>query len=553
LAIFTGSGAEKNLKSRPRTNLVLTGFMGTGKTAIGRVLAQRLNMDFVDTDQEIEALAGMTVNEIFARRGEEYFRRIEEEAVKKAASRQHCVIATGGGVVLRPQNVQALRESGYIVCLKASPEVICERVKDQLRPLLLPDGSEKRIREILTQREPFYREADWWLDTSFLDLETAVERIKKWFEEKINGGLLGYRQVWVELGPASYPIIIGSGLLSRLGEMVAERVSGRRCLLITNPTVGQHYAEPARASLEAAGMQVTMGVIPDGEEFKTLETAGKLFSAAVEGKLERDCPVIALGGGVVGDVAGFVAATYMRGVPLVQVPTSLLAQVDSSVGGKVAVNHPAGKNLIGAFYQPRLVLIDLNTLRTLPQREMRAGMAEVIKYGVIWDREFFSFLETALEEALALQEEALLPLVKRCCEIKAEIVSQDEREHGIRAFLNFGHTVGHAVEAVTSYTLYRHGEAVAIGMAAAGYLALEMGFWREEDFLALRQLLVRAGLPVSAPGISRRLLREFMEHDKKKQKGVLRWVIPKALGKVVIVDNIPEEMIESALAKIAVP
>ncbi|NLK51160.1 MAG: 3-dehydroquinate synthase [Syntrophomonadaceae bacterium] len=354
----------------------------------------------------------------------------------------------------------------------------------------------------------------------------------------------------VELGPRSYPVYIRAGCLKHLGKLIIQAGLGPKGLLVTNTTVADYYATLTQSSLEQAGLQVRSVAIPDGEAYKNLEWASRLYDAALEAQLDRRSPVIALGGGVIGDLAGFVAATYLRGVPLVQVPTTLLAQVDSSVGGKVAVNHIQGKNLIGSFYQPSLVVIDPHILKTLPARELIAGLAEVIKYGVIWDAEFFAFLEEKVEKALVLSMEVIEPIIARCCAIKAEIVKLDEREEGIRTLLNFGHTVGHAVETLTHYQVYRHGEAVALGMLAAGWIALELGRWSLSEFQRLRELLQRTGLPLHVPGADPRKLQELMVHDKKNLQGALRWVLPRSLGQAEINRQVPEELVRRALEKL---
>lgn len=354
--------------------------------------------------------------------------------------------------------------------------------------------------------------------------------------------------VFIDLGPRSYRIHIGYGLLGSVGEIVKGHFQGQKVMVVTNPTVNALYGKTVQDRLEKAGILTVVAEIPDGEEYKALSTAEGLYDLAYSRELDRKSPVIALGGGVVGDLAGFVAATYLRGVPFIQIPTTLLAQVDSSVGGKVAVNHPRGKNIIGAFYQPSAVIADLATLKTLPEREIRAGMAEVIKCGVIADRDFFGWLEENLEKALALDPAAMEKIVTASCRIKAAVVQQDETEQGLRAILNFGHTVGHAVESLTEYKAFRHGEAVAIGMSAAAKMAVRMGLLdkRESDRLVL--LLVRAGLPVDVPArLDREELVRSMRRDKKVISSRLTFVLPVAMGKVEMIRDVEEEVILSCL------
>jgi len=338
--------------------------------------------------------------------------------------------------------------------------------------------------------------------------------------------------VTVELGHRSYPIVIGTQLLDSVGPRIAESFGHVHATVITNPVVAKLYLERLAATLNEAGLQITTIEIPDGEEHKNLAWLTFIYDRLIEAHQDRACPIIALGGGVLGDLAGFAAATFLRGVPFVQLPTTLLAQVDSSVGGKAGINHPAGKNLIGAFYQPRLVLIDLNTLATLPRREFAAGMAEVIKYGAILDPDLFELVERELGRIFSQDEELLQHIVKVSCALKASVVARDECESGYRAILNFGHTVGHAIESLTEYKRYLHGEAVAIGMAFAARLSHLRGYCSQETVQRLRELLVRAGLPVDMP---RELLgRSFVltvEGDKKVASGKVKFVCLEGIGR----------------------
>jgi 3-dehydroquinate synthase len=351
----------------------------------------------------------------------------------------------------------------------------------------------------------------------------------------------------VSLGERSYQIMIGSGNLDQLGVSLRGLNLADRLCLVTNTTVGPLYGDRVKSVLVNSGYAVSYHEVPDGEEYKTLQSAAAIYDHMVGSGMGRDSAVVVLGGGVVGDLAGFVAATYMRGIPLIQVPTTLLAQVDSSVGGKVAVNHPLGKNLIGCFYQPRLVFADLQTLGTLPEREIRAGMAEVIKCGFIWDGAFFVFLEQHLERVLNREPEFLMEAVRRSCAIKAEIVSGDEREQGMRAILNFGHTIGHALESLTGYQVYRHGEAIAVGMAVAAAMAVNRGLLAAVDRERLVILLSRAGLPVSFHYPAQDILG-LLSHDKKMLMGRQRFILPLEIGRVEICSDLSEGEILSALS-----
>ncbi|HSN51203.1 MAG TPA: 3-dehydroquinate synthase [Woeseiaceae bacterium] len=349
------------------------------------------------------------------------------------------------------------------------------------------------------------------------------------------------RSITVELGERSYPIVIGSGLLGG-GFDLSAYVRGPDCLVVTNETVEPLYLDVLAANL--TGKQLRAISLPDGEAFKTLETVEDILDTLIEGGANRDTTIIALGGGVVGDIAGFAAACYMRGVAFIQVPTTLLAQVDSSVGGKTGVNHASGKNLIGAFHQPRAVLIDTSTLTTLPDRELKAGLAEVIKYGAIVDADFFAWLEANVEALLARDPQALAAAIRRSCELKAEIVAEDERESGRRAILNFGHTFGHAIERCQGYGEWLHGEAVAAGMVMAAKLGAGDVVVAER----IANLLERAGLPTRPPAIAPLDLLAAMGMDKKVQQKRLRFVLLRGLGEAFVTSDYDAARLDAVLA-----
>jgi 3-dehydroquinate synthase len=352
--------------------------------------------------------------------------------------------------------------------------------------------------------------------------------------------------IQVDLGPSSYPITIGSGLLTDRA-LLERQIPGRDLLIVTNTTVAKLYL--AKLNGGFAQRRIAECILPDGEQHKTLQTAGWVLDALVANKMNRDATVLALGGGVVGDIAGFAAACYQRGVGYVQIPTTLLAQVDSSVGGKTGVNHPGGKNLIGAFYQPRAVIADTDALRTLPDRELKSGLAEVIKHGCVWDPMLFNWLDRSLQQLLARDAEALTYAIARSCEIKATVVARDEREFDLRAILNFGHTFGHAIEAATGYQEYLHGEAVGLGMLIATDLSHRMGLVDAAVKERLRDILVRTGLPIEAPHIGAAKAYELMQMDKKVVGGAIRLVLLEKLGRAIITDQYPKAALEATLAE----
>lgn len=346
------------------------------------------------------------------------------------------------------------------------------------------------------------------------------------------------RKVRVELGQRSYDICIGHNILTGLARHLKGLSVGKKGAIITNPIIKKPYGDPIQQHLINEGFSITTIELPAGERYKTLRSVGKIYDILIEKKFERNSFIIALGGGVIGDISGFAAATYLRGIPYIQVPTSLVAQVDSSVGGKTGVNHPLGKNLIGAFYQPILVWIDVGVLKTLPRRELIAGMAEVVKYGVIADARFFNFIGENYKNVLSLEQKALIHTVARSCEIKAKVVSADEREKGQRAILNFGHTMGHAIETATDYRRYRHGEAVAMGMVFAARLASVLGMCQEDVHGRIERVCSSIGLRTSLPAAGFETLWDILQRDKKVINEKPRFVLPVRLGEVKIVDGI---------------
>jgi 3-dehydroquinate synthase len=356
------------------------------------------------------------------------------------------------------------------------------------------------------------------------------------------------KEIPVSLGERSYKIVVESGALRRIGKR-AERLGFHPPLaVITDPTVESHYGEITCKALQSQGYEIGMFTIAGGEICKNLDTVRDLYDRLVELRVERRGGIIALGGGLVGDIAGFTAATYLRGIRFIQVPTTLLAQVDASVGGKTGVDHAKGKNLIGAFHQPSLVVIDTATLKTLPAREIRCGLAEIIKHGIIGDQKIFQFVAEHLDDLLRTDEEAYLQLIPRNCRFKAKVVEQDEKESGLRAILNFGHTVGHAIESLTGYSRYLHGEAVAIGMLTEIAVGIMLGISPESLFDDLLDLLRRAGYPLDLPDLSGERMIEAMRHDKKVEQQIIRMIIPKRLGQVEIREIKDEKSIVQAWA-----
>jgi 3-dehydroquinate synthase len=357
----------------------------------------------------------------------------------------------------------------------------------------------------------------------------------------------------VNLPQNPYEIEIATGGLDSLGVRCARLKLGKKVMVVSNPVVFEHYGDRAIASLQQAGFDVSTCILPDGEQYKHLESIQKVYDLALAHRLERSSTLVALGGGVIGDMTGFAAATWLRGINFVQVPTTLLAMVDASIGGKTGVNHPQGKNLIGAFYQPRLVLIDPEVLTTLPVREFRAGMAEVIKYGIIWDEQLFGELEGSdrLDEMGCLGSELLQDIISRSCQAKADVVGKDEKESGLRAILNYGHTIGHAIESITNYQVINHGEGVAIGMVAAGQIAVKLQLWTQAEAQRQDAVIHKTGLPTTLPpGLELGKIVDLLYNDKKVKGGKVRFILPTKIGATQMVDDVTDELIHQILTAI---
>ncbi len=356
------------------------------------------------------------------------------------------------------------------------------------------------------------------------------------------------KKLRIDLADRSYDILIGRNLLPRVGEFLPNPKRVRRALVVTNPAVNKLYGQILSEGLQGAGLEVECIEVPEGETHKTLQDAQAVYDHLIENQYDRNTLLVALGGGVIGDMTGFIAATFLRGVPYVQVPTTLLSQVDSSVGGKTAVNHPKGKNLIGAFYQPQLVTIDLDSLRSLPADEFRAGMAEIIKYGVIEDPRLFDFLEKSSKKILEQDTESLATIIETSCAIKAKVVERDERESNYRMILNFGHTIGHAVEALTDYARFKHGEAVAVGMVYAARLSCQLGRCSQKVVERIQSLVEQYGLPSHLPDFSADEYIQTMYRDKKAHDRNIRFILVNDIGTVEIVDRVSEADLQNALS-----
>ncbi len=569
--------AEALVQALGTRSIVLVGLMGSGKTSTGRCLARRLGLEFVDADTEIEWAAGMSISEIFDKHGEEYFRAGERRVMSRLLSEGPRVIATGGGAYLNEQTRAGISARALSIWLRADLEVLWRRVRRRShRPLLKTPDPEGTLRTLMEQRYPIYERADVTVvsrdgphDIVVDDAVAALEFHLRFSPDvpdlspkparsppqpsSLPERIATAHRVAVDLPGRAYEILIGASLLGDAGAVLAQLAPGAACAVVTDDNVARHHLVPLQGSLDQAGIRHVAITVRPGEASKSYRVYEEVCDGIVAARLERGDLVIALGGGVVGDLAGFAAATVRRGMSLVQIPTSLLAQVDSSVGGKTGINSPLGKNLIGAFHQPSVVIADTRTLETLPQREFAAGYAEVVKYGLLGDYAFFGWLEEHRGDIFA-GGPARAEAVARCCAAKAVVVARDERETGERALLNLGHTFGHAFERLTGYDGARlvHGEGVAIGMASAFRFSHQLGLCPAADVERVEAHLTAAGLPLRASAIPGFQARPFdvldaMRQDKKVERGALTFVLVKGIGKAFVAKGIQGDEILSFL------
>lgn len=520
-------------------NIILAGFMGTGKTSVGRAVARRMGRRFVDMDSVLVERLGAPIADVFARAGEAHFRQAEAALCRELGEAAGLVIAAGGGSIISQANRVALAQGGLLVCLTCSAAECLRRIGDPAsRPMLHGGDPARRLAQLMAERAPVYAAIARQLDTTNLAIEQVATEVIAMFERDSQDRILPVRH-----DSGVYDIVFGDGILARCGGALARRGLAGRVAIITNNVVGPLYAARVAAGLRSAGIDSVTIEIEDGEQAKSLATLASLYDRLAAAGLERSDAVLALGGGVVGDVAGLAAATYLRGIPFVQAPTTVLAMVDSSVGGKVAVDHARGKNLIGAFKQPEVVLADPATLLTLPAAERRSGMAEVVKHGLIAAPAILD----RLEQPGAVDLAWLIPEAMR---VKIDIVQEDPYERGRRAELNLGHTFGHALERLSGYTL-RHGEAVSIGMAAACRLAQRMGVCSPALVERVEAILRSLELPVRHAGYAAEDIWLAMASDKKRKAGRLRFVLPVRAGDMLITDQAPQELVLETLNEIS--
>lgn len=521
------------------TKIVLTGFMGSGKTAVGQLIAQALSFRFVDTDHLIEQEQGRSVAAIFASEGEPFFRQLETAVCQQLANETHIVIATGGRLMLDPVNANLLGANSYVVCLTASPEEIVRRVGgNSQRPLLNVADPVAKIHQLLAERAAAYGR--------YPQISTDHKTAKQVSQEIINQflqadtSMSNTTHITVTHPSGKYDVVLGTNLLTKLPQLA--QIQGPTAV-ITDDNVGPLYAS-------ACDWAACVLTIPAGEPHKTLETVNQLYKQLLAAGIDRSGTIVALGGGVVGDVAGFVAATYLRGIHFVQCPTSLLAMVDASVGGKVGVDLPEGKNLVGAFKQPTAVVADLLTLQTLPPVQFSAGMAEIIKHGLIQDAPLFAELAAEGRRIFSASPVRWQALVQKAVQVKRKIVQEDPYEHGRRALLNLGHTFAHAIEQCSQYEV-GHGQAVAIGLVAAAHLSARLGHCAAGLQEQIEAVLTAVNLPTRIPAqLTAEQLYAAMGQDKKKQAGEIRFVLLADIGKPFLAEKLPVEQILATLEQL---
>ncbi len=564
-----------------RANIFITGFSGAGKTTVGRRVARILDWRFVDTDEEIVEVSGKPIAVLFEEDGEAVFRRLESERLSGVCEGDGQIVSTGGGLPMDEGNRRLMESNGVIVCLEAAPSTIHRRLfagpGAETRPMLDAPDPLRRIAALKSKRQPSYALAHWTVHTDHLTPgEAAAEVVRAWRVLTRTPAPAAGRTLLSERaepvapgeGPKSadsdgvdeedlaatvrtssgdYPVWVGWGTLAGLGGRVLRVLDPPAAYVVTD-TGAYRHARSAVASLEAAGVPSHVFVIPPGETSKTLEMARRLYEWMAYHKAERGHLVLAVGGGVVGDLAGYAAATFLRGIPFGQVPTSLLAMMDAAIGGKTGVDLRQGKNLVGAFHQPSFVLEDVQTLETLPARELASGWAEAIKHGLILDEGLLRTFESGREAIVSLDRKASTDVIRRSVAVKAGVVSLDEKETlGVRVLLNYGHTIGHGIEAATGYGRYLHGEAVSIGMMGAAAIGGSLGLLGDSEMERQRAVLEAYGLPVALDDIDLDAVSEAMTLDKKTTAGSIRWVLLDGIGRAVTRGDVSQAVVDDAL------
>ncbi len=531
-----------------KNNIYLIGFSYSGKTVVGQILARLSNRIFLDIDQEITKSQGQSIDSIFSEHGESYFRDLESQALKKASLDGGKIISTGGGIVVDPANREVMKETGLVIHLETSPQVVLQRMRagsnNELRPLLSTNNPIQAIRDLRSKRSSFYYDSDWVVKTDQLTPDEVADvitdglgRIKDknpvLLDAYNESTIPNIKNISVQMESANYEIILGLNIIKDIGEIILSTVGKSKCHIIIDSGIENIFTEPIHKSLDKANIEFDTYSYSGGEENKNIESASKIYKWLSEIKAERSDIVLAIGGGVTGDIAGFVAATYARGLRIIHVPTTLLAMVDSSIGGKVAIDLPVGKNLVGAFHQPSLVVSDVALLNSLPAKEMISGWAEVVKTALTFDTSLIDSLEALrFTDYAGIDDSDLLDIVYRTAKIKSNVITIDEKEiTGFRARLNYGHTLGHAIEAAGKYKLLTHGQCVALGMVFASTLALTLGIIDQNFKQRHDNLIAKFGLPIKPPPqLEIEDVLNSMKRDKKIVDGKLTWILSDSFG-----------------------
>ena len=540
------------------SNIFLTGFSGSGKTDVGKYVAAKMQRSFVDLDIEISKFANMSIEEIFSVKGEVTFRQIETEILAKISASDNQVISTGGGIVEKDQNHQIMNSTGTIICLETTPETICSRLEKQYsndtnathRPMLSAGYTLENIKDLKQRRQHMYAKAHWTVHTDCLSIGQVSEEVERAYRLLDNGSRFAEDSLLssvVRTSSGDCPIWVGWDILPSIGSRLKSISSSNQAFIICDDGT-KKFAEIAERSLQDSGISVEVRSIHPGETSKTLQVASDLYGWLGSFHAERNNPIIAVGGGVVGDISGFVAATYLRGMPFIQVPTSMLAMMDASIGGKTAVDMPHGKNLVGSFHQPKFVIVDVKTLIDLPKRHLSAGWAEAIKHGFILDKELVFDFERNAPALMNLEREITTEIVKRSIAIKSEIVSLDEHETlGKRILLNYGHTIGHAIEFAGGFSRYLHGEAVSIGMVAAANISMRKGLLTKDEVKRQISLQKMMGLPVKFSGLEVDEIQRAMLSDKKSKDKQINWVLLSGLGNAVVDNEVDSNLVSEII------
>ena len=538
-----------DLDFKDKKIIVLTGLMGVGKTTVGKNLAEELGFYFIDSDQEIEDQQQQSVVDIFKNKGEKYFRSIEKQIIKEIIDRdEYIVLSLGGGAFLDEEIRSLLKERAVSVWLYADIDILLRRTANKFqRPLLNNVDRRLALAELILDRYPIYKQANVHINTNLENNNVLfIKELLKKIENYINDSELTKEMVKVSLDNRSYNIIVGKGVIDCLSNNIKEINNYSKIVVIVDQNVANLHLDSLNNQLKSLSIEIKNIVIEAGESAKSFSNLQNLAEQILEYGIDRNSLIIAFGGGVVGDLSGFIASILLRGIDFIQIPTTLLAAVDSSVGGKTAINSKFGKNLIGSFYQPRLVLCDINFLQTLSKRDFFSGYAEVVKYGLVRDKNFFMYLEQNLDKIIVRDVNVLQKIIVKSCQIKADIVRLDERENNLRAILNFGHTFGHVLETEIGYSnKLLHGEAVAIGMVLAARMSVHLKRFDIKNISLIANHLSRVGLPISPKNIKKSWnVKHLISHlykDKKVKNNNLTFILLEEIGKSTVEENIDEQ------------